>query len=251
MDTQLTTPKTAINDPSCPGENWFLYWKTSRSLWRSKMEMLTPARYVFVPIHWGQHFLGGDNFDFGKDRPETELHELEKIAKSLGREIIFLLPIGPCPLMSSGGLPLPVCRYLAKNTQNIHRVYCDTNEELVKMYSFYDPRVYKLFTAFVHQLAHYFHQNGISSSLMGMVSWSIESHGPESFLQDTSQSFDQGFKKFLEVQIEERGISGDGVHPNEYTKLQADYQDLILNLYSDFAMKKLHPLFQGIWDVNF
>ena len=61
----LTSPDMKEYDSVFPGENWFLYWKTSPSLWESKLREYSGPSPIFVPIYWGYHTDFEGDLDFG------------------------------------------------------------------------------------------------------------------------------------------------------------------------------------------
>ena len=72
----LTTPVIRDEDSVFPGENWFLYWKTSASLWKTKIESRNDLGSILVPINWSFHSDTGDSYDFAVEKPETDLNKL-------------------------------------------------------------------------------------------------------------------------------------------------------------------------------
>ncbi len=102
---QLTTPELREYDTVFPGENWFFYWRTSPSLWETKLREYQGPHPIFVPVYWGLHSENPDQYDFGNYRPETDIARLFKIAKDVGRELSIVIPTTPTPFLANGGLP--------------------------------------------------------------------------------------------------------------------------------------------------
>ena len=94
-EVQLS-PKTVYSDDLdsvFPGENWFFYWKTSASLWAEKLKLFQGNSKVIIPINWAFHSETGDNYDFAKQKPETDLKKLVDVVRSVNLEPVFLLPL--------------------------------------------------------------------------------------------------------------------------------------------------------------
>ena len=86
----LTTPVLNDYDSVFPGENWFFYWKTSASLWKTKLASIQGTGQVFVPMNWAFHSESGESFDFADQKPETDLVKLCNEAKEVGKEVVHL-----------------------------------------------------------------------------------------------------------------------------------------------------------------
>ena len=151
----LTTPVPRDLDTVFPGENWFFYWKTSASLWKNKLQEF-PGTKIIIPVNWSFHSETGDQFDFDEHRPETNLKKLVEIAESVGKQVIFFLPLTPAPFLSNGGLPHLLARGLALNNEQMAYGIIDADDNLIKIYSFFDPRVFEAFDRFVKKLGQYF-----------------------------------------------------------------------------------------------
>lgn len=245
---QLTTPKLKTNDAVLPGENWFFYWKTSPSLWEEKLKDYQGTNPIFVPINWALHSEYSDHFDFGQTKPETDLMRLLSCAKSLGKEIVFLIPISPTPFMSNGGIPSYLARNLSVNKEGLAMAVLDNNLNINRIYSFYDPRIFQAYRKFVRQLGQYFTQCGNSAAVYGLDCMRIEGGHIVSYFKDHSQVFDGGFNRYIkqlqdsEPEKVERLIS----EPAYEKHLKLEYYVLIKNLYIDAAKEFLAGSFGGI-----
>ena len=144
----LTTPVIKDEDTVFPGENWFLYWKTSASLWKSKIESLRGVNKIIIPINWSFHSDTGDNIDFAGTKPETDLKKLVQICEDLGKEPILLLPITPVPYLPNGGIPFLLARNEAVDEAGLLNAAADSDGTIHHFYSFFDPRVFKAFPKF-------------------------------------------------------------------------------------------------------
>lgn len=176
----LTTPVPRDIDSVFPGENWFFYWKTAASLWRIKLQEF-PGTRIIVPLNWSFHSETGDNFDFDEHRPETNLLKLVSIAKEVGKSVVFFLPVTPAPFLPNGGLPHFLARGMALNREGMAYGVIDNDDNLIKIYSFFDPRVFEGFNRFVRSLGKYFLDNGINVDVWGLSCGYFENGNYKSF----------------------------------------------------------------------
>ena len=79
----LTYPVPNQFDASRPENQWFFYWKTSPSLWESKISQLSSETPLLVPVYWGLHANEDGAFDFGGIRPETDLYQFCQLTKNI------------------------------------------------------------------------------------------------------------------------------------------------------------------------
>jgi hypothetical protein len=193
----LTTPVPRDQDTVFPGENWFFYWKTSASLWKSKLQEF-PGTKIIIPLNWSFHSETGDQFDFGDHRPETNLKKLVEIAHEVGKSVVFFLPITPAPFLPNGGLPHLLARGLALNNEQMAYGVIDADDHLIKIYSFFDPRVFEAFDKFVKKTGQYFLASNITADVWGIRSGFFKNGQYRSFLEDTSKTFEQAFARFLQ-----------------------------------------------------
>ena len=187
---QLTTPVMKSDDAVFPGENWFLYWKTSPSLWEGKLQEYQGPSPLFVPIYWALHSEHPESFDFGRQKPSTDLKRLEETAKKCGRELVFLFPLTPMPFLSNGGVPSYVSRTISKDKDNLAIAAFDSQNNLHKVFSFFDPKVFQAYRKFCYQFGQYLSQVGSSSRVMGLEAMKYEKGFFISFLKDHSSAFD-------------------------------------------------------------
>lgn len=243
----LTTPVPRDLDTVFPGENWFFYWKTSASLWKSKL-MEFPGTKIIVPINWSFHSETGDIFDFDDHRPETNLLKLVEIAKEVGKQVIFFLPVTPAPFLSNGGLPHLLARSLALNSDQMAYGIIDADDHLIKIYSFFDPRVFEAFDRFVKKLGQYFASNKINADVWGIRSGYFKDGHYRSFLEDTSKTFDQAFIRFLQTK---RSPNDPALSIIEERQLAFEFNKTIQGLYETNARESLGGNFEGTLDVAF
>ncbi len=242
----LTTPIPRDLDTVFPGENWFFYWKSSASLWRTKLHEF-PGTRIIIPINWSFHSETGDKFDFDEHRPETNLAKLVEIAKEVGKEVVFFLPLTPAPFLANGGLPHFLARSLSLNSEGMTFGVVDADDHLIKIYSFFDPRVFEAFDRFVKKLGEYFKANNISSDLWGIRSGYFQDGHYKSFFEDSSKTFDLAFSRFL----------GEKKSPQqifsflEEKQFSFEFNKTVQELYIATARESIGDNFEGTLDVAF
>lgn len=242
----LTTPVPRDLDTVFPGENWFFYWKTSASLWRMKLQEF-PGTRIIIPINWSFHSETGDQFDFEEHRPETNLKKLHEIATEVGKQVIFFLPLTPAPFLPNGGLPHLLARGLALNNEQMAYGIIDADDNLIKIYSFFDPRVFEAFDRFVKKLGQYFVANNIPSDVWGIRCGYFKDGLFRSFLEDTSKTFDQAFSRFLQSKkAEDQTLS-----PLEERQYAFEFNKTVQDLYATNARENIGSNFEGTLDVAF
>lgn len=242
----LTTPVPRDLDTVFPGENWFFYWKTSASLWRTKLQEF-PGTRIIIPLNWSFHSETGDQFDFDEHRPETNLKKLVEIAKEVGKQVVFFLPLTPAPFLPNGGLPHLLARGLALNTEQMAYGVIDADDNLIKIYSFFDPRVFEAFERFMKRLGQYFAANNIAADLWGIRSGYFKDGHFRSFLEDSSKTFEQAFGRFLQGKKSEHQT----LSPIEEKQFAFEFNKNIQDLYIATAREALGTNFEGTLDVAF
>lgn len=251
VDVSLTTPVPRDFDAVFPGENWFLYWKTSASLWQAKIQEYSDSNRIVVPINWAFHTETGDSYNFAQERPETDLKKLVDAAKSVGKEITFVVPIAPAPFLPNGGLPSILARTLSLGPSGMVYGSLDGENHLNKIYSFFDTRVYQSFCKFVAALGEYFTESGIDSDIWGasfgmMQDPDAANRGEYSdFFFDRSRVFEQGFARYLQAKKSEAGEEAqlNGSIDEEAQKLE--FHSTIQDLYLQEAMEALSGNWEG------
>ena len=242
----LTTPVPRDQDTVFPGENWFFYWKTSASLWKSKLQEF-PGTKIIIPLNWSFHSETGDQFDFDDHRPETNLKKLVEIATEVGKSVVFFLPLTPAPFLANGGLPHLLARSLALNNEGMAYGVIDADDHLVKIYSFFDPRVFEAFDKFLKKLGQYFSSNKITPDVWGIRCGYFKDGHYRSFMEDTSNTFTQAFNRYLQAKkIDETEFS-----PIEEKQFSFEFNKTIQNLYEANARESIRNNFEGTLDVAF
>jgi len=247
----LTTPVIKDEDLVFPGEGWFLYWKTSASLWQTKLEELSGVGKIIIPINWSFHSDTGDRFDFADQKPETDLKKLFEICKQLDKEVVFLLPISPVPYLPNGGIPFILARNHSKDERGVIRAYVDGDGNINQLYSFYDPRIYTAFTHFCQKLAEYFSTAGIDAGVWAVEGGHMERGEFSSYLEDFSHAFDNGFSRFLQAKKDDGLVGNAPLDSQMEESLKREYQLMIRDLYLQGAEKELSTYWQGFKRFGF
>lgn len=247
----LTTPIVKDDDMVFPGEGWFLYWKTSASLWKSKIEELHSVSKIYVPINWSFHSDTGERFDFANEKPETDLKKLSDICHELGKDIVFLLPITPAPYLANGGVPFLLARVCSQDENGFTKAYVDSESNINQMYSFFDPRIFTAFTRFCFEMSKYFSRAGIDAPVWGIDCGELKEETFKSYLTDSSSVFEKGFSKFLQAKKEDASFNEVVIDEVKELDLKTEYLEVIYNLYKDAATKELSTYWQGIKKYGF
>jgi hypothetical protein len=243
----LTTPVPRDLDSAFPGENWFFYWKTSASLWKTKL-LEFPGTRIIIPFNWSFHSETGDSFDFGEQRPETDLAKLVQIATEAGKSVVFFLPVTPAPYLTNGGLPHLLARTLSLSTEQMAYGLIDSDDNLIKIYSFFDPRVFEAFDRFVKKIGNYFKEKRISSDIWGIRAGFFQHGHFRSFLEDSSKAYDQAYSRFLQGKQGEEGETISAIEEKQYA---FEFIKNVQNLYITNARESIGINFEGTLDVAF
>lgn len=244
---QLTTPELKTYDTVFPGENWFLYWRTSPSLWEGKLREYQGATPIFIPIYWGLHSEHPDQFDFGTYRPETDLKRLTEVVNKSGKNAVFLLPLVPAPFLPNGGIPPYIARNIIISDEGLGNAIVDNEGRLNKLFSYYDPRVFQSFRKFVWKLGQYFSQSGISFEVYGANFGHLEEGLFVSYFNDRSVAFEQGFHRYLK-QVEENEPEKYSHLKDDFSyeeQLKSEYADMIKDLYFQSASESIPGNWSG------
>ncbi len=208
--------------------NWFFYWKTSSSLWREKLEFQCDSEILFIPINWSFHF-DEDKYDFGGIRPETDLELLSSTLDSIGQIYTYILPLSPFPYIQNGGVPSKFARYVSKSSNGIYKVVRRPNGEMTKIYSYFDPNIYKNFRKFVWELGKYIECLSFSVPILGVDFGHNENGQFQSYFKDNSPVYFAGKRKY-EVLEDKSNLS---------------FYDTIKNLYIQTAKEALKDNWHG------
>ncbi|CBW27524.1 hypothetical protein BMS_2748 [Halobacteriovorax marinus SJ] len=248
----LTTPVTRDADAVFPGENWFLYWKTSSSLWKTKLEEFSKSDKVLVPVNWSFHSDTGDSYDFAESKPETDLKKLFDIACEIGKELIFLMPLTPVPFLANGGVPHLLARSIALNKEGMAYGIIDNEENINKLYSFYDPRVFQAYSKFCHRFGQYISKSGISSDVYGYICGNLENDEFVSYLDDSSKVFEQAFSRFLKARALKESNEFAGINSiEEEVIVKREFTETITSLYLESLSEGVGANWEGVLKFAF
>ena len=237
----LVTPEPKGVEAVFPGENWFFYWKTSPSLWETKLSQYSGVNPIFVPIYWALHSEYSDQFDFGQNKPETDLLKLCKCAESVGRELVFFIQLTPLPFLINGGIPSYLARNLSQSKENMAISVVDNTKRINRIYSFFNPKIFQAYRKFAYHLGQYFSQLGIKSHVYGLEAYRFEEEHLVSYFKDHSNVFQGGFSRYLS-QLEENESFDLAQLKNDEMKLnnaKKKYSQIIRDLYIDAAKVSL------------
>jgi len=251
---QLTTPELKEYDTVFPGENWFFFWRTSPSLWETKLREFPGSTPIFIPLYWGLHNENPEQFDFGTYRPETDLKRLFEVAQSVGKDLSFVLPLTPAPFLPNGGLPSFLSRNMLIDENGLAHAIVDNDGRINKLYSFYDPRIFQSYRKFVWNLGQYFVKTGINAEIFGVDSYYLKDHKLVSFFMDESVVFQQGYSRYLKQMETDKSQNVDGSenYPDSNQKnLALEYALQIKDLYSQVAQESLGGVWSGVLKYSF
>jgi hypothetical protein len=255
----LTTPVIKDYDAVFPGEDWFFYWKTSASLWKTKLEELPGTGRVFIPLFWAFHTETGDSYDFADTRPETDLKKLSDCIHQMGRRPIFLLPLGPVPFLPNGGLPHFLARGQSQNQEGFSLGSLDAEGQIYQMYSFFDNRVFRAFSKYVSVLADFLTGQGLRDDVWGVRSFYLTENGPRDYFSDSSPVYEQGFSQFFSAKKSEKDFTAqfgqEGIDsiltPEQERSLSAEYNQMLNGLYLETAKESLAGNWEGVLKLGF
>lgn len=249
---QLTTPETKGYDPVYPGENWFFYWKTSASLWESKLAAYSNTETLFIPIYWGFHSEQPGQYDFGDVKPETDLKRLYEIGIRLRKKFVFVIPLTPTPFLANGGLPSYLSRTMALNENGVAQAIVDPQGKINKMFSFFDPRIFQAYRKFSWVIAQYFSKQKINVEVFGADLGYIKKRKFNSYIEDYSHSFEEGFKRYLEEIGKNQSKPFDyPLIPEKEKQLKKNYANMIKDIYLQAASETLSAQWGGLVRVAF
>ena len=85
-------------------------------------------------------------------KEDLNISRLIELGDKHGKTVVVLVAISPNPLLANGGIPssLAVNNSITEQGVVAHSL---VSHDLVKMYSFFDPHVYKAFSQFAQELS--------------------------------------------------------------------------------------------------
>lgn len=236
-----------VLDPVRPGEQWFCYWKTSASLWESRIQEYPQSEIIFIPVYWGFHAEENGTWDFGKFHPERDLVRLIALLTQHNRRFCWLLPLTPAPFLPNGGLPISAARTLSLSAQGMHLACLDQGNTLHKMYSFFEPKVIQSFASFVQGLGEMLTQSKAKFHVWGAEFNFLENQTTTSFLEDTSVCFEQGFSRYLKKN-HPGGVELTQALDEE--KIKKSFLSDMRNLIQSIAQDALSPYWDGVQSIT-
>ncbi len=233
--------------PVRPGEQWFFYWKTSAALWEKHIVESPADETVYIPLNWGAHAEANGVWDFGQIFAERDLGRLMELLTRHGRRSCWLLPLGPCPFLPNGGIPIAGARSLSSSEVGMNYACLDQEGAIHKMYSFFDPKVFQLYSGFVSQLAKLFTARNFKTSVWGVEYYFYENATYTSFFADHSIVFEQGFSRFIRKNFPQ------GLEINSAADelvLKNKFRQEVRQLFSAIASDALAIFWSGIKDIH-
>ncbi len=233
--------KTAHTDLVRPGEQWFFYWKTSAALWESKIREIPLDEVIFLPLNWGFHSDSPESFDFSDSLPERDLLRLTQSLMQQKRKFCWLLPLTPAPFLPNGGVSVSGARTLSLNKEGIQLSCVDAEGTLNKIYSFFEPKVFQAFVKFTQSFGEFLSKHEIRSQVFGAEFFFTENSLNHSYLEDSSQAFDQGFSRYLK----KTHSAPNSLSPQEELDLKTKFTQEVRELFSGMAEAALSPYWSG------
>lgn len=233
-------------DPVRPGEQWFFYWKTSASLWESRLTQFAPDQTIFLPINWGFHAEGAAQWDFGKYHPERELSRLVQLLTQHERKFCWLLPLTPAPFLPNGGVPVAAVKTLSVTREGVHVAALDHEQKLNKMFSFFEPKVFQNYMSFLSALKNLFQEKNIKAPIWGASFCYFEDKKSISYFEDYSFAFEQGFSRYLKQNFPQ-GV--DLTQTSEEEKLKTQFTQEASGLFKSSAAEVFGPQWMGVQTI--
>ena len=242
------TPVLKEEDSIFSGEGWFLYWKTSPSLWEEKIKGCL-SRYLICPIFWGHHVTSENKYDFGEVVQEADLKKLVDIATLCNKEVVFFLPLGPAPFLPNGGVPSSISRHFSLNKRNLTLCAVDSGGNINKMVSFFDHRIFHAYSNFISTLGNYFESNGIEANVFGVESCYYEESQIKDYMEDSSRVFEEAFARYLNESANREKVEELKKLEEDPEKIRAlaklNFSNSIKELYRGLAEDALGTFWEG------
>ncbi len=196
-----------------------------------------------MPLYWGFHAENATQWNFSRGQPERDLLRLVHILTQHGRKFCWILPLTPAPYLPNGGVPVSAARTLALNREGVHLAVLDHEEQLHKMYSFFEPRVFQSYTAFLGAFGHFLGTNKIKAPVWGVNFFYHQDGSNLSFHEDYSLAFEQGFSRFLKRNYPE---GTDLTDPKKEGELKRRFTEEVGKLFESTAEAALGPFWLGV-----
>lgn len=229
-----------------PGEQWFFYWKTSASLWDTKIREIPTDEVIFLPLNWGFHSDSPESFDFSDSLPERDLLRLIQNLTQHNRKFCWLLPLNPAPFLPNGGVNVSSARTLAVNSEGIQLSCLDAEGTLNKIYSYFEPKVFQAFVKFTQSFGEFLSKNQVRSQVFGAEFFFIENSITHSYLEDSSPAFDQGFSRYLK----KNHSASDTLALQSEMNLKGKFTEEVQDLFRGMAEAALAPYWSGVQKIH-
>jgi hypothetical protein len=250
----LMNPRTVSSDLDfvLPGEDWFLYWRTSAALWPEKLRQIKGKR-VIIPLYWAMHVREDGKVDFSEERPSTDLAKLINLIGELGKEAVLFVPLSPLPFLPNGGIPPLLVKGPSISPEGLIECAMDLEGHVHKLYSFFDVRIYQAFVQFAQALGQYLSQQHLAVDVWGIEGGYLADGKFMSYLEDRSKVFEQAFSRFLAVKKDEYAASDVPltVSPEKERALQDEFTATIRDLYTQTAQERTAHHWEGSLRVAF
>ncbi|MBL7665037.1 MAG: hypothetical protein JNM93_07880 [Bacteriovoracaceae bacterium] len=235
----LTYPEERAFDSSIPSENWFFYWKTSPTLWEAKLNYFPDNFPIFIPVFWGLHAQANGSYEFTDHTPETNLLKLSQLAKSLNKNLVFLVPLGPMPFLVNGGLPSFLARKLAHFENGLVMSVINFERKINKIYSYLERDVLLEYQRFTRSFGEFLKHHELNSDVYGFESGKILSNGLfKSYLEDYSPSFVKYYNFYKQKNAEVKTTENE-------------FRNMINNMYVATARDNIAKNWVGELKVSF
>ena len=231
-----------------PGEQWFFYWKTSAVLWERLISESPQGGMIFIPLNWGQHHMGNMGWDFGEERPELDILRLAQTLLRHNKHFCWLMPLSPAPFLPNGGLPVSASKVLGKSREGIHYAIFDHEDQLNKMYSFFGGGVFNLFDEFVQKFGTLISSNKLKAPVFGLHSHYFDNGQLISFIEDSSQAFEQGFSRYLKKNFPE-GLEIE--NPIREREFKQKFTTDVAKFFETCAESQLPGVWHGLKNITF
>lgn len=252
----LTTPDLKnLSQNFFHGENWFCYWKSSSTLWANKLEQYHGPTPLFVPLLWSHHVhktmpSGTEthpkiSIDFGHKKQDSNILEVFRLAQSLGIDAALVIPVGPLPFVTAGGLPTWLCESVSLNKDGFAKIAIDDQQRIHKAYSFYSPKVFKEFVQLLNTLADLIKSKGLSVKVYSMSAYYVDpmTQKIESFFEDYSQVAEQSLARyFASLKSSEQNLVSAKVTEKQWI----DFHSQMNGLY----IQSIKEIFAGYYQDN-
>lgn len=234
------------SDPVRPGEQWFFYWKTSAALWEGRIQELDSHEVMFLPLYWGFHGESREVWDFENGLPERDLLRLVRLLTQYDRRFCWVLPLTPAPFLPNGGVPAFSARTLSVSGDGVHLGAFDQELSLHKIFSFFEPKVWEAYSSFLAAFARFLSHHQVKAPIWGARFFYYQNQTKQSYLDDVSLAFEQGFSRFLKQNYPDGTDLQDPLKENH---LKETFTNEVGSLFSTAAESSLAPFWQGSQDI--